>query len=294
MTPATLAKGLRPLRAELANGAVILAQESGTVPAVSISATFFAGSSQDPADLPGVAYLTRRVIDRGAAHRSAVQIADALDDRGVSLRVSAARDTFSVSCDCLKEDLDDLLALIADIVREPLFPQVELDKRRNEAITSVRQDDDNPAVRSIDVLVEMLYGPAHPYGRRFKGTAARLRAIQREHLIAFHAGHLQPSSLRLAIVGDVDPRAAVDAGARLFEGWRGSPIEQEVLPAPPASRDRQVRQEPMPGKTQSDIGYGFTAVRRLDPRYYAYWMMNNILGQFGLCLLYTSPSPRDS
>jgi zinc protease len=38
----------------------------------------------------------------------------------------------------------------------------------------------------------------------------------------------------------------------------------------------------MPGKTQSEIGYGFTAIRRLDPRYYAYWMMNNILGQFGL------------
>ncbi len=282
MIPATLAKGLRPLRAELANGVVILAQESGTVPAVSISATFFAGSSQDPAHLPGVAYLTRRVIDRGAAHRSAVEIADALDDRGVSLRVSAARDTFSVSCDCLKEDLDDLLGLIADIVREPLFPQVELDKRRNEAITSVGQDDDNPAVRSIDVLVEMLYGAAHPYGRRFKGTAASLQSIQREHLVAFHAQHLQPSSLRLAIVGDVDPRAAVDAGARLFESWRGSLIEPEVLPAPPTRRDREVRQELMPGKTQSDIGYGFTAVRRLDPRYYAYWMMNNILGQFGL------------
>ncbi len=38
----------------------------------------------------------------------------------------------------------------------------------------------------------------------------------------------------------------------------------------------------MTGKSQSDIAYGFTTIRRLDPRYYAYWMMNNILGQFGL------------
>ena len=38
----------------------------------------------------------------------------------------------------------------------------------------------------------------------------------------------------------------------------------------------------MPGKSQSDIAYGFAAVTRLDPRYYAYWMMNNVLGQFGL------------
>jgi zinc protease len=39
---------------------------------------------------------------------------------------------------------------------------------------------------------------------------------------------------------------------------------------------------PMPGKPQTDIAYGFTTIRRLDPRYHAYWMMNNILGQFGL------------
>ena len=282
MIPATLAQGLRPLRAELANGAVILAQESGTIPAVSVNATFFAGSTHDPADLPGVAYLTRRVIDRGAAHRSAVEIADALDDRGVSLTVSAARDTFSVSCDCLSEDLDDILGLLADIIREPLFPQVEIDKRRIEAITSVRQDEDSPAVRSMDLLVEMLYGAQHPYGRRFKGTVASLQRIQREQLVHFHAQYLQPAFLRLAIVGDVTPGAAIDAAAGFFEGWRGHTVTQEAVPPPPRVAGRQIRRQDMPGKTQSDIGYGFTSVRRLDPRYYAYWMMNNILGQFGL------------
>ena len=282
MTPATLVQGLRPVRTELANGVVILAQKSETVPAVTINATFFAGSAQDPVDLPGVAYLTRRVIDRGGANRSAVQIADALDDRGVSLRVSAARDTFSVACDCLSEDLEDLLALISDVVREPLFPQAEVDKRRIEAITSVRQDDDNPAVRSIDALVTMLYGPAHPYGRPFKGTVASLQSIGRDHLVRFHRRHLQPSTLRLAIVGDVDPAVAVEAGSRFFESWRGTSLEENAVPAPPAARTRSIIRQVMPGKPQSDIGYGFTAVRRLDPRYYAYWMMNNILGQFGL------------
>ena len=282
MTPATLVQGLRPVRTELANGVVILAQKSETVPAVTINATFFSGSAQDPVDLPGVAYLTRRVIDRGAANRSAVQIADALDDRGVSLRVSAARDTFSVACDCLSEDLEDLLALISDVVREPLFPQVEVDKRRIEAITSVRQDDDNPAVRSIDALVAMLYGQAHPYGRPFKGTVASLQSIGRDHLVEFHRRHLQPSTLRLAIVGDADPAVVVEAGSRFFESWRGTSLEENAVPAPPAARTRSIIRQVMPGKPQSDIGYGFTAVRRLDPRYYAYWMMNNILGQFGL------------
>src|SRR5262249_39280159 len=47
----------------------------------------------------------------------------------------------------------------------------------------------------------------------------------------------------------------------------------------PGRRRRVVE---MPGKSQTDIAYGFATIGRLDPRYYAYWMMNNILGQFGL------------
>jgi zinc protease len=282
VSAATLARGLRPVRAELDNGVVILAQESRTAPAVSINATFFAGSTQDPAELPGVAYLARRVIDRGAAHRTAAEIADTLDDRGVSLRVAAARDTFTVSCDCLSGDFDVLLALMADIIREPLFPEAEIDKRRVEAITSVLQDEDNPSVRGIDVLVEMLYGPAHPYGRKFKGSLASLERIERRHLVEFHERHLRPAALRLAIVGDVPAGAAIESAARVFEGWLRPAAVQEVVPSPPRPSSRQVRLEAMPGKPQSDIGYGFTTIRRLDPRYYAYWMMNNVLGQFGL------------
>lgn len=282
MIVARLAPGLRPVRAELGNGVVAIAQETAAAPAVAINATFFAGSAQDPPDLPGVAYLTRRVIDRGTVHHSASEIADALDDRGVSLRVAAARDSFSVSCNCLSEDVAPLLALIADIVREPTFPEEEIQKRRREAVTSIRQDDDNPSARAIDVLVEMLYGAAHPYGRRFKGSATSLAAIERRHLADFHVRCLTASALRLAIVGDVRADAALAAAEELFGDWRGPTAAADVVLPPPGRATRQLRHEPMPGKPQSDIGYGFTGIRRLDPRYYAYWMMNNILGQFGL------------
>ena len=86
---ASLAQGLSPVRAELANGAVVLVQETVMTPAVTISASFRAGSMFDPVDLPGLAYLTGRVIDRGTERRTASMIADELDERGVSLRVSS-------------------------------------------------------------------------------------------------------------------------------------------------------------------------------------------------------------
>jgi zinc protease len=68
----------------------------------------------------------------------------------------------------------------------------------------------------------------------------------------------------------------------VFEDWRGPAVEEEPVRPPPPGPVRSVRSRVMAGKSQSDIGYGFTSIRRLDPRYYAYWMMNNVLGQFGL------------
>jgi predicted Zn-dependent peptidase len=71
----SLAAGLSPVRHTLSNGSTVIVQESSATPAVSINATFLAGSFGDPDGLPGVAYLTARVVDRGTTHKSADAIA---------------------------------------------------------------------------------------------------------------------------------------------------------------------------------------------------------------------------
>jgi zinc protease len=278
----TAAGALAPLRSTLENGVVVLAQESHAVPTVALNATFLAGSLHDCADLPGVAYLTRRTIDRGTVNRSADDIAATLDDRGVSLRTSLTRHTLSLSCVCLPEDFDAVLELVADIARHPAFPEAEVEKQRQEAITSIREDEDDPARVAYDALLELLYGSRHPYGRPFKGTIHTVEAITRAKLVDFHRRRLTPSSLRLAIAGDVSAIGALSSAERAFAEWRGVVSEAEPVPPPPDPQTRRVRAVGIAGKAQADIAYGFTAVRRLDPRYYAYWMMNNILGQFGL------------
>ena len=57
-----------------------------------------------------------------------------------------------------REDFDDVLDVVADIVRHPMFPQDEIEKRRAETITAIRQDEDNPGVRAAERLQSLLYG----------------------------------------------------------------------------------------------------------------------------------------
>jgi zinc protease len=90
-----------------------------------------AGSICDPADALGATSVLSRVIDRGTASRSAEQIADELDGRGVSLTISVTRHLFTLVCTCLAEDFESVLALIGEIVTAPSLPNDELAIRKN-------------------------------------------------------------------------------------------------------------------------------------------------------------------
>ncbi|NUR54169.1 MAG: insulinase family protein [Acidobacteria bacterium] len=275
-------RGLSPVRETLANGATVLVQETAFSPAVTFGVSFRAGSLYEPDDLTGLSWLVGRVIDRGTATRSADAIAEALDDRGVSLRVSTNRHLMTVSCTCLAEDFSDVLALVADIARNPVFPQDQLEKRRAEVISRIRQDQDNPAVRAAEALQSLLYGADHPYGRPAKGTVDTIERARREDLVAYHAQRFAPASLVVVVLGDVNAPQVIDRVGRALDGWSApTPRERAVPPVPAATSRRQADIE-IPGKSQSDIAYGFTTIDRLDPRFYAFWVMNNILGQFGL------------
>ena len=281
MTTAT-SRGLAPLRHVLGNGVVVIAKHSPTTPAVTIHASFAAGTVFEPPAQPGLAHFVSRTIDRGTATRSADDIAEELDSRGVSLGVTVNRHALQIICTCLVEDLQAMLAVLADIAMRPIFPEAEVSNRRGEIITLIRQDEDNPAPVANEGLMAALYGETHPYGTRPRGSVESVEAIDRAALQRFHAERFRPAALSLVMVGDVSPASAVAAADAAFGTWEGAPPAALVLPEVLPASERVVRVIPMMNKAQTDIGYGFTSVRRADPSYYAYWLMNNILGQYSL------------
>lgn len=277
-----LYRGLAPVRAVLDNGAVVIAKQSHATPAVTINAAFAAGSVFDPLHRPGLAHFVSRTIDRGTVGRSAETIAEELDQRGVSLSTNINRHVLSIVCTCLVDDLEAILALVADIAMRPVFPQDEITTRRNEVITLIRQDDDNPAVAAVEGLLTDLYGPSHGYGRRPRGTVESVDAIDRAALQGFHAARFAPSAMSLVMVGDIEPSRAIEAARASFSQWHAAAPSPPDLEGVPRASSRRVRVLPMMNKAQADIAYGFTSIRRDDPDYYAYWLMNNILGQYSI------------
>jgi zinc protease len=273
---------LNPARTVLDNGAVLLCKPAHTTPAVAIGLTIRAGSIADPPDLPGLTWLLSRVIDRGTATRSAADIAEELDSRGITLTIVVTRHAFSLGCRCLAEDFEPVLALLGDIVMSPSLPGEEIAVRKGEVITSIRQDDDNPAIRATEALMAALYSNGHPYGRRTKGSIDVVEQLTREQLLRLHRERFAPSELTAVVVGDVEPSHAGDVAARVFGGWNIAAPAPLVVPAVARAASRQRLVIPMMNKAQADIAYGFTTITRTDPAYYAFWLMNVAFGQYAI------------
>ncbi len=274
--------GLRPIRTTLDNGAVVIVKQTHKMPAVAFQLTVHAGSICDSADTLGAAHLLSRVIDRGTRSRPADTIATELDDRGVSLSIGVSRHLLSISCTSLAEDFTDILTLLGDIVMEPSVPESELQIRKGEVVTGLRQDDDSPAMRAMETLMEQLYGAEHPYGRKARVTIESVEQLTRQRLLDLHKAHYGPSTLSVVIVGEVDASYAVEKAAQVFGGWGGSNAPPVIVPAPIPSSVRRRVVVPMMNKAQTDIAYGFTTISRHDPDYFPFRLLSNVFGEYAM------------
>jgi len=273
---------LTPLRQVLANGVTVIVQENHTMPAVSVLAAQRVGGFDDPDGHEGTAALLARVQDRGTTTRDADQIAEELDGRGASLAVSAGRHQISVSATCLVDDFDPVLAIVADALRSPVFPEHDVATRRRELVTTIRQEEDDPASVAVNRLLREMYG-THPYARRVRGTVESVERLVRQDLVGFHRRHFVPAGLVVVVVGGLDAAGMLAAVEGALGDWPPgsamSPLSVPDATPPPA---RCLVHIAMPEKSQADIAYGFVGIRRADSGYLSAAVMNNALGQYAL------------
>lgn len=279
----TVAPATRQARRRLDSGATIVARRHTLTPAVTALLSFDAGSAFDPPHRPGLAAFTARMVDRGTARMSADALAEAIEQRGASIDVTSNRQCLAISVTCLTDDFADMLALATAMARTPSFPDEQIELRRHETLTRLSQDAENTAMRAAARVFERLYGAGHPYAHAPRGTGEAITSLTRADLETFHAARVRPSRLAVAVVGDIDEDEACDAVAGALDGWSDTPVaspDDLPAPAPPATRDVSIIE--VPGKAQTDIAYGLLGPGRLDPGYYAFWVMNTVLGQYGL------------
>lgn len=270
-------------RTRLPNGITILGHERSVNPAVVIRASIQAGAMYDPPGKEGLAYFTARMMQRGTSHHTFQQISELTDKVGASLNVDGQEHSIQVSARCLRDDLDLLVGLLAEVVREPIFPPQEMEKLRGEVLARLREQQDDTRTVAERHFRELAYPADHPYHRWGMGNDASVASFTRDDLTHFHGRYVQSNRLTVAFAGGVGFEEFVDRISRVFTGWTAvGPSAPVVIPdaAPPNTVIR--RDFVVPGKTQSDIALGRPSLRRSNPDFYALSMADLILGGLGL------------
>lgn len=269
-------------RVVLSNGMVVLARPNFNSPSVVISGFIDTGSLFDPPAKLGLADFTAMALLHGTALHSFQQIYDALESVGASLNISGGTHTSSFGGKALAEDLDLLLGICADALRQPIFPQDQIERLRARLLTGLAiraQDTQEMASLTFDQIVY----PGHPYSLPADGYPETIQSITQQDLIDFHHLHYGPHGMSIAVVGAVDPILAIDKIEKILGEWTN--LAQPVVPALPqlpSPADPRTRKVEIRGKYQSDLIIGAAGPERRSPDFLPAALGNNILGVFGM------------
>lgn len=268
-----------PVQRQLANGMKVLYVRQPELPVVSaVMVVRGAGTTEDPATLPGLATFTASMLDEGAGGRTSLQIADALDLLGANLFTNANYDAATANLYVLKKNFPAALRILADVVVHPDFPANEVQRVRDERITALTRARDEPAAIAGNAFQALVYGAQHPYGRF--ATIEASRTLDRDKVAAFHHAAYRPENSTLILVGDVDP-ATMQAGIeQAFGAWRATgpaPTMAGSIDAPQIG-STTIYLVDKPGAAQSEIRIGHPGVARNTPDYFALQVLNTMLG----------------
>lgn len=263
----------------LPNGLRVVVVAHHEQPSVSMRMIIRAGAAQDPEGKAGLATLMASLLDQGTASRSAEQIADTIDFVGGALGTGAGTDLSFVNVLVLKDSFDLALDLLSDIVRRPAFSPEEIDRQRQQVLSALHVNAQDPEYVAGVAIDRLVYG-FHPYGMPSAGTPASVTGLTRDDLAAFHERWFAPNNAILAIVGDLSAEEAFRGAEKTFGNWERKDLPSTRFPEPPEPTRRVVLID-RPGAVQTEIRVGNIAIPRKHADYDAFDLAVRVLGGEG-------------
>ncbi|MEO0540692.1 MAG: pitrilysin family protein, partial [Cyanobacteria bacterium P01_A01_bin.105] len=168
-------------RTRLSNGLTILVVPNPVADIISARIFIRAGQSQEVAEQAGLFNLLASLLTRGTAHRSSRDIAEAVEDVGANLGADAASDYSLVSLKTVSSDFETIFRLAAEILRQPSFPDKEIELERKLTLQGIRSMQEQPFTVAYSRLRETMYA-GHPYSFSSLGTAEAVTALDQAAL----------------------------------------------------------------------------------------------------------------
>ncbi|WP_299772106.1 pitrilysin family protein [uncultured Tateyamaria sp.] len=199
----------------LSNGFRIVTEHMPGLASASIGIWVGAGARHEMPEQNGIAHFLEHMAFKGTKRRSALQIAEAIEDVGGYINAYTSREVTAYYARVLENDVPLALDVLADILLDPVFDQSEIEVERGVILQEIGQALDTPDDVIFDWLQEQAY-PEQPLGRTILGPSERVSSFGRADLSRFVDEHYGPEQMILSAAGAVDHDAIVRLAEELF------------------------------------------------------------------------------
>ncbi len=165
---------------------------------------------------------TTAMLSKGTTKNDKFQFSQKLEKLGVDIYVGSDSYHVTINFKCLSQDIDTVIALLAEELRHPLFDEKEFDLLKQQYIGNLQQGLSNPGMRGRIAMTQALYPKDHPnYSSSVETTIENIQNAELDEIKAFHKSYFGPKAMVLVGVGDVDEKTLYKTLEKNFKAWKG-------------------------------------------------------------------------
>jgi predicted Zn-dependent peptidase len=224
----------------LSNGFRVVTEHMPGLESAAIGIWVGAGARHERVEQNGIAHFLEHMAFKGTKRRSALEIAEVIEDVGGYINAYTSREVTAYYARVLANDVPLALDVIADILLNPTFDENEIEVERGVILQEIGQALDTPDDVIFDWLQEEAY-PNQPLGRTILGPSERVRHFSREDLSGFVEEHYGPGQMILSAAGAVDHDAIVREAEKLFGHMKPGSAQHEDAAAFQGGERREVK-----------------------------------------------------
>ena len=265
-------------RRTLANGVQVVVAPVRKLPIATVVALVEAGAVCDERGREGVARLTASLLLEGTLTDSGAELTDRFERLGASVVAATDWDGAIVTLTALTDHLAPAMALLADVLRAPAFPEREVERLKGERLAELLQLRTEPRGLADESFSRALYAPASRFAHPEGGSEESVAAITRDDVRRHYERWYRPAAVTLIVAGDIGADEATALISSSFKDWTGAPVEPARTSDAPARKSRALHIVAKADAPQSELRIGNVGLPRAHEDYYASVVMNAVLG----------------
>ena len=213
----------------LENGLTVISERMPYVRSAAVGIWVVAGSRKEAAEVNGISHFIEHMVFKGTQHRSAEQIARAVDQVGGNLDAFTTKEMICFNVKVLDEHLPAAFDVLSDMVLNPLFAEADISKERGVILEEIKMDSDNPEYLVHETFTQNFWRD-HAIGRPILGTKETVPHFARPALFDYYSRWFVPNQMIVSAAGNLHHEQLVELVERGF--GRRKP-RKETTPDPP-------------------------------------------------------------